>query len=77
MQKQWTRPCNIPLKPFFNGIKPAHQRKETVEIAEIIKHSRTLVRNKDNNQRNTNITSSEIRFTGFSPEVLVFDEFLG
>ena len=71
------RCCNIPLKPIFNSTKPAHQRKETIEIAEVTKHNRTVVRNKENNQRNTKITSSEIRFSGFSPEALVFDEFLG
>ena len=71
------RCCNIPLKPIFNSTKPARQRKETVEIADITKHNRTLVRNNENNQRNSKITSSEIRFSGFSPETLGFDEFLG
>ena len=69
--------CNVPFRPIFNHTKPAYQRKETVEMAEITKHNRTLVHSKENNQRNTKITSSEISFSGFSPEALVFDEFLG
>ena len=40
------RCCNIPRNLIFNSTKPAHQRKETVEIAEIKKHNGTLVRNK-------------------------------
>ena len=71
------RCCNIPLRPIFNRTKPAHQRKETAKIAEITKHNRTTLRNKENLQRNTKITGSEIKFSGFSPEALVFDGFLG
>ena len=67
--------CNTPIRTIFNNAKPAYQRRETVEIAEITKYNRTLVHNKGNNQRNAKITGSEIRFSGFSQEALVFDEF--
>ena len=71
------RLCDIPLRPIFNGAKPAHLRKEKVEIADITNHNRTLVCNKENNRRNMKITSSEIKFSSFSPEALVIDELLG
>ena len=76
MQQQWPGDVTYLLGRFFYCTEPAHQRKEKVEIAEITNHNRTLVRNKENNRRNTKISSSEIWLSRFSPEALVVDEFL-
>ena len=65
MQKQWTSDVTYLLGQFFNDAKPTYRRKETVELAEIVEH------NTQNDQRNTKITRSQVRFSGSSPEALV------
>ena len=65
MQKQWTCDVTYLLGRFFNNAKPANQRKETADNADIVEH------NKQNGRHNTKITEREISIWRSSPEALV------